>query len=146
MNNTVSEQIKDYDTNVTTQLQPKLMRFPTHGDKGRGFLSVAENANLPFVIKGIRILTLTAATLEVTHKLYPEQILISIKGQIKFEAEMLSDEDEQVRLIANETNVGIYIPQSTRGRVLFSDNTVALQLTAVADDDSLLLNPAPSPH
>jgi hypothetical protein len=145
MNNVVIAEEKDFDASVTIKSQPKLMRFPTHGDdKGSGFLSVADNANLPFAVKGMRILTLSSSALQFADKLYPEQILISIKGQIEFETEMLSDENEKVWLIANETNLGIYIPQSTRGRVVFSDNAVVLQITSVADDDSLLLNPVPS--
>jgi hypothetical protein len=128
MINTAFKQEEGYDTLIATQSQPRLIQFPTHGDKMRGFLSVSENTNLPFAVKHLRILTFISLPTKVAHRVYPEQILISIEGQIEFEPKTLSNKDEQVRLVANETNLGIYLPENTRGCLSFSSNAVVLQL------------------
>ncbi len=90
--------------------KPYIIEFPKIGNSQLGYISVAENENLPFEVKRIYWTYYTPESVErgghAHHEL--EQILVAVSGKIIVNTEMPGGEKE--RFILETPNVGVYMP------------------------------------
>lgn len=106
--------------------QPYLMNFPKIGNSVQGYISVAENGDLPFEVKRVYWTYFTPESVQrgghAHHEL--EQILVAVAGKIIVTTQM-PGEDEQ-RFILETANQGIYLPIYCWHKMEFSHNAVQM--------------------
>lgn len=90
---------------------PKLIQFPRIGRSSLGYISVAENDDIPFEVRRVYRTFYTPESLlrggHADHKL--EQILIALAGKITIVVELLSSQKK--RFILENPTMGLYIPK-----------------------------------
>ena len=107
-------------------IKPYIIEFPKIGNSQLGFISVAENENLPFEVKRIYWTYYTPESVERgghAHH-YLEQILVSVSGKIIVHTEMPGGEKD--RFILETPNVGIYIPKYCWHVMQYSHNSAQM--------------------
>jgi hypothetical protein len=91
--------------------KPQIIHFPKIGNSALGYISVAEDNNIPFDIKRVYW---TYYTPESIHRgghahVELEQILIAVSGKIIVETEM--PDGEKDRFILEAPSMGIFLPK-----------------------------------
>ena len=106
--------------------QPYLMNFPKIGNSIQGYISVAENGNLPFEVKRVYWTYFTPESVQrgghAHHEL--EQILVAVAGKIIVTTQMPGEEEQ--RFILETANQGIYLPIYCWHKMEFSHNAVQM--------------------
>ena len=106
--------------------KPYIIEFPKIGNSQLGYISVAENDNLPFEVKRIYWTYYTPESVErgghAHHEL--EQILVAVSGKIIVNTEMPGGEIE--RFILDAPNVGIYMPTYCWHVMQYSHNSAQM--------------------
>ena len=106
--------------------KPYIIEFPKIGNSQLGYISVAENDNLPFEVKRIYWTYYTPESVErgghAHHEL--EQILVAVSGKIIVNTEMPGGEIE--RFILETPNVGIYMPKYCWHVMQYSHNSAQM--------------------
>ena len=115
---------------------PRLIQFPRIGKSSLGYISVAENADIPFEVKRVYWTYYTPESVvrggHAHHKL--EQILISLAGKITIDVELLDSQKE--RFVLDKPNVGLYIPKLVWRTLQYSHNAVQLCLAGSEYDEA----------
>lgn len=120
--------MKDYTS-------PFLIEFPKIGSPALGYISVAENENLPFIPKRIYWTYFTPEEIERGgHSHYDlQQILIAVAGRIQVTTQLLSGKKET--FILEKPNVGLYIPKMCWRDMKYSHNAVQICVASIEYDE-----------
>ncbi|GAB2829606.1 sugar 3,4-ketoisomerase [Ferruginibacter profundus] len=111
---------------TSTYTQPYIIEFPKIGNSGLGYISVAENDNLPFAVKRIYWTYYTPEDVERGgHAHYDlEQILVAVSGKIIVNTEMPGGIKE--RFILETPNVGLFLPKFCWHVMRYSHNSAQM--------------------
>ena len=120
---------------MNLQTEPYIINFPKIGDSVQGYISVAENQNLPFEVKRIYWTYFTPESVERGgHAHYElQQILVAVAGSITISIE-LSNSNKKVYLL-DKPNVGLYIPKMTWRNMQYSHNAVQMCIASMAYEE-----------
>lgn len=110
--------------------RPALFHFNKIGDSNLGFISVAEQAQLPFKIERIYWTYFTPNEVVRGHHAHKklQQIIIAVNGKIEFELEAIDNQKYEFTL--DQPNTGLYIPEMTWRMIRFSHSAVLLCLAS----------------
>jgi hypothetical protein len=105
---------------------PHWIKFSSIGEKDIGYISVVENATLPFKIERVYWTYYTPNDVERGNHAHKqlEQILVAVSGTIDIETEDL--EGTQLKFTLNTPSEGLYIPPLHWRKIRFSHNAVLL--------------------
>lgn len=117
---------------------PCLIKFDKRGSGDLGFLSIAENLkSVPFDVKRIFWLYHVEKDVERGNHAHKEteQVLICVKGEIEFFAEM--PDYKEFNFVLNDPAIGVYIPASAWHVMKYKAGTIQLVLasTLYHEDD-----------
>ncbi len=115
--------------------EPYLIEFPKIGGSSLGYISVAENENLPFEVKRIYWTYYTPESVERGgHAHYHlQQILVAVAGKIEITTELLSGKKET--FILDNPYTGLYIPKMTWRTMKYSHNSVQMCIANIAYEE-----------
>ncbi|MBA2249349.1 MAG: FdtA/QdtA family cupin domain-containing protein [Chitinophagaceae bacterium] len=117
--------------------KPHIIKFPKIGNSIQGYISVAENDDLPFEVKRIYWTYFTPENVERGGHAHHDlaQILIAVSGKIIVTTQM-PGEDEQ-RFILENADEGIYLPPYCWHIMKYSHNAVQMCIANMAyrEDD-----------
>lgn len=115
--------------------EPYLIAFPKIGGPSLGYISVAENENLPFEVKRIYWTYFTPESVERGgHAHYDlEQVLIAVAGKIIITTELLSGQKNE--FVLDNPYTGLYIPKMTWRTMKYSHNSVQICIANIAYDE-----------
>ncbi len=104
-------------------IRPYIIDFPQIGESQLGYISVAENDNLPFAVKRIYWTYYTPeSVVRGNHAHYGlEQILIAVSGKIIVNTEIPGAITD--RFILETPNIGLYIPKFCWHVMRYSHNS-----------------------
>lgn len=116
-------------------IEPYLINFPKIGDSVQGYISVAENQNLPFEVKRIYWTYYTPESVERGgHAHYElQQILIAVAGSIKISIELSNGKKHDH--VLDKPYTGIYIPKMTWRTMQYSHNAVQMCIASMAYEE-----------
>ena len=111
--------------------KPHIIEFPKVGNSQLGYISIAENNNLPFAVKRVYWTYFTPESVERGgHAHYElEQILVAVSGKIIINVEMLNGLTEE--FVLEKPNMGLYMPKSTWRTMKYSHNSVQMCLASM---------------
>ena len=116
--------------------QPYLINFPKIGNSIEGFISVAENKNLPFEVKRVYWTYFTPESVirggHAHHHL--EQILVALSGKITVTTQMPGEEEK--KFILETANQGVFLPKYAWHRMQYSHNAVQMCIANMAYKES----------
>lgn len=116
---------------------PALIEFSKIGSPALGYISVAQNSALPFVIKRVYWTYFTPDSVIRGHHAHHEleQIIFATSGRIEFQLEDTAGATED--FVLDSPNVGLYIPRRYWRTIKFSHNAVLLCLASMeySEDD-----------
>ncbi|RYU76073.1 sugar 3,4-ketoisomerase [Hymenobacter persicinus] len=115
---------------------PQLIEFDKIGSLELGYISVAENARLPFAIQRVFWTYFTPDSVirgEHAHR-EGQQLIFATHGRIEFTVENTAGEKTDYLLDA--PNQGLYIPRLHWGRIKFSHDAVLMSLTSLPYDEA----------
>ena len=116
--------------------QPFLIHFPKIGNSIQGYISVAENSNLPFEVKRVYWTYFTPESVQrgghAHHDL--EQILVAVAGKIIVTTQMPGEQEQ--RFILETANQGIFLPKYCWHIMEFSHNAVQMCIANMAYEES----------
>jgi mannose-6-phosphate isomerase-like protein (cupin superfamily) len=106
--------------------KPYLIEFPKIGSSQLGYISIAENENLPFEVKRIYWTYFTPESVERGgHSHYNlEQVLVAMAGKIIITIETLDGVKDEFTL--ENPNQGLYIPKNTWRTMKYTHNAVQM--------------------
>ncbi|SET75850.1 sugar 3,4-ketoisomerase [Hymenobacter actinosclerus] len=109
---------------------PHLIEFAKTGSAELGFITVAQNSELPFEIKRVYWTYDTPDSVVRGHHAHHdlEQIIFATSGRIEFDLENLRGENQ--KFILDSPNVGLYIPKLYWRTIMFSHQAVLMCLTS----------------
>lgn len=115
---------------------PRLITFPKIGIPSLGYISVAENENLPFPVNRIYWTYFTPEDVERGgHAHYNlEQILIAVAGKITVGIELTNG--QKFEFILDNPDRGLYIPKSAWRTLKYTHNAVQLCIASRAYEES----------
>lgn len=118
------------------KIKPYLIQFPKIGNPQIGFISIAENQNLPFIPKRIYWTYFTPHRVERGQHAHfeLEQVLVAVAGQIHLTIETASGSTHTFNL--NSPEVGVYIPKMCWRRMQYTHNAVQMCISNMAYDES----------
>ena len=115
--------------------KPQLIEFSKIGNTGLGYISVAENENLPFDVKRIYWTYFTPE--DVTrggHAHYElQQILLAVAGKIIIKTEMLNGDKSE--FILDKPNMGLFIPKMCWREMQYTHNAVQVCIASIAYEE-----------
>jgi hypothetical protein len=110
--------------------KPFLIEFPGIGKSEIGYISVAENTNLPFRVERVFWTYYTPQEIirgrHAHHEL--EQILIAVAGSIRIQTESMEGVKEEFLL--DKPSVGLYMPPDHWHTMQYSHSAVQLTLAS----------------
>lgn len=111
---------------------PHIIEFPKIGDRTNGYISVAENANLPFEIKRIYWTYLTPEEVERGgHAHFElEQVLIAVAGKIT--VNLQSADGTTSEFVMQDLPKGLYIPKMTWRTIRYTNDAVQVCIASNA--------------
>lgn len=111
--------------------KPFIIEFPKIGNSQLGYISVAENENLPFDVKRIYWTYYTPESVERGgHAHYNlEQILVAVSGKIIVNTEMPGGIKD--RFILETPNVGVYLPKFCWHIMQYSHNSTQMCIASM---------------
>jgi hypothetical protein len=114
-----------------TIASPYLIHFSKIGDPFTGYISVAENASLPFKIERLYWTYLTPESVtRGAHAHYNlEQIIIAVAGEITITIENIQGKKETFHL--SMPHIGLFIPKMCWREIKYSHNAVQLVLASM---------------
>lgn len=115
--------------------KPFLIEFPKIGKPELGYISIAENENLPFVPKRVYWTYFTPEEVERGgHSHYDlHQILVAVAGKITVTTELL-DGDKQ-EFVLEKPNVGLFIPKMCWRTMKYTHNAVQMCIASIEYDE-----------
>ncbi len=115
---------------------PHIIEFKKLGESSIGYISVAENGNLPFDIKRIFWTYYTPeSVVRGRHAHYKtEQIIIAATGRIIVTTE--TAEGEINTFVLNEPNMGVYIPPNVWHTMQYSHTAIQCVLSSTSYDEA----------
>jgi hypothetical protein len=115
---------------------PHIIEFKKIGESSIGFISVAENKNLPFIINRIYWTYYTPeSVVRGRHAHYAlEQILVAVAGKITVTTESRNGEIQVFDLDA--PNKGLYLPPNYWHTMQYSHSSVQVSLASMEYDES----------
>ena len=115
--------------------QPKIIEFPKLGMPSIGYISPAENDNLPFIVKRIYWTYFTPEDVERGgHAHYElEQILVAVAGKITVMTEMPGGIENT--FILESPHQGLLIPKLCWREMKYSHNAVQMCLASLEYDE-----------
>lgn len=116
--------------------KPHIIEFPKIGDSVQGYISVAENNNLPFNVKRIYWTYYTPESVERgAHAHYElQQILLAVCGKIIVNIEMPDGIKEE--FVLENPNQGLFIPKMTWRTMKYTHNAVQVCIASMAYAES----------
>ncbi|MEO7561814.1 MAG: FdtA/QdtA family cupin domain-containing protein [Ferruginibacter sp.] len=116
--------------------EPYLMEFPKIGNSSLGYISVAENATLPFEVKRIYWTYYTPENVERGgHAHYElEQVLVAVAGKIIVGVEML--DGKKFEFVLDNPNIGLYIPKGVWRTLKYTHNAVQMCIASCVYKES----------
>ncbi|MFN8307718.1 MAG: FdtA/QdtA family cupin domain-containing protein [Ferruginibacter sp.] len=116
--------------------KPCLIEFPKIGSSQLGYISVAENNNLPFEVKRIYWTYFTPESVERGgHSHYElRQILVAMAGRIIVHVESLDGTKEE--FVLENPNVGLYMPVNIWHTMRYSHNAVQMCIASMVYEES----------
>jgi hypothetical protein len=114
---------------------PRIIEFPKIGNSEFGYISVAENENLPFKPNRIYWTYLTPENVKRGfHAHYElEQILIAVSGKIEVYIETINGHVFQ--FILDNANTGLFLPRMSWHTMKYSQNAVQLCIASEKYDE-----------
>lgn len=115
---------------------PKIIHFPKIGSPSLGYISMAENEDLPFEVKRIYWTYFTPEEVERgghSH-INLQQILVAVSGVILVKTEMPSGIQEE--FILNSPDKGIFIPKFCWREMKYSHNAVQMCIASIEYDET----------
>ena len=115
--------------------KPYIMEFPKIGNSQLGYISVAENINLPFDVKRIYWTYYTPESIERGgHAHYElQQILLAVSGKIIVTVEMPKESKEE--FILENPNQGLYIPKRAWRTMKYTHNAVQICIASMVYEE-----------
>ncbi|WP_400192025.1 sugar 3,4-ketoisomerase [Hymenobacter sp. B81] len=115
---------------------PHLIEFSKVGAPGLGYLSVAQNSELPFPIQRVYWTYFTPDEVLRGHHAHHdlEQLIFAVSGQITFTLEDLNGQQQTFEL--SRPNIGLYIPRLYWRTIRFSHYAVLLCLASHEYDEA----------
>ncbi len=115
--------------------QPYLIDFPKVGNSVQGYISVAENDNLPFAVNRVYW---TYYTPESVHRgghahHHLQQILVAVSGKIIVETEIPGGIKE--RYILESPSLGLLLPKYCWHIMQYTHNAVQMCIANIAYDE-----------
>ena len=114
---------------------PSIINFPKIGNSKQGYISIAENENLPFDVKRIYWTYFTPENVErgghAHHDLM--QLLIAVSGKIIVNTEMPDGTKE--RFVLSSPNQGVYLPKYSWHVMQYSHNAVQMCIASMAYEE-----------
>ena len=116
--------------NQQLNTEPKLLKFPSIGKSALGYISVAENESLPFVVKRIYWTYYTPEdVIRGGHAHYNlEQVLVAVAGKITIGVELLDGTKHQ--FILDDPSVGLFIPRAAWRTLHYTHSAVQFCLAS----------------
>ena len=115
--------------------QPYLIDFPILGNSVQGYISVAENDNLPFEVNRVYWTYYTPESVQrgghAHHR--QEQILVAVSGKIIVGTEMPGAVKE--RFILESPRVGLFLPVYCWHNMQYTHNAVQMCIANIAYDE-----------
>lgn len=107
-------------------LKPYIIEFPKIGNSQLGYISVAENDNLPFEVKRIYWTYYTPESVERGgHAHYElEQILVAAAGKIIVNIETLDGIIDE--FILEKPHFGLYVPKNSWRTMKYTHNAIQM--------------------
>jgi hypothetical protein len=116
--------------------KPYIIDFPKIGNVSLGYISLAEEDNLPFTPKRIYWTYFTPEDVERgghAH-LELEQILVAVAGKVELEIETHDGETFQFTLAS--PNKGVFIPKMSWRKMKYTHNAVQMCIASLAYDEN----------
>lgn len=112
--------------------KPHIIEFPKIGDSTQGYISVAENSNLPFEVKRIYWTYYTPESVERGgHAHYNlQQILLAVCGKIIVNIEMPDGSKEEY--VLENPNQGLFIPKMAWRTMKYTHNAVQVCIASMS--------------
>lgn len=116
--------------------KPYIIEFPKIGNSNLGYISVAENDNIPFKIKRVYWTYFTPDdVIRGGHAHYElQQVLIAVSGKIIIKIEMPGEMEKE--FILDSPNYGLYLPKLAWGTMKYTHNTVQMCLANLPYNES----------
>jgi hypothetical protein len=116
--------------------QPKIIFFPKIGKTIEGYISVAENDNLPFQVKRVYWTYFTPESISrgghAHHRL--EQILVAVAGKIIVTTQMPGEKEQ--RFILETADQGILLPKYCWHKMQYTHNAVQMCIANMAYEET----------
>ena len=114
---------------------PSIINFPKIGNSKQGYISIAENENLPFDVKRIYWTYFTPENVErgghAHHDLM--QLLIAVSGKIIVNTEMPDGTKE--RFVLSSPNQGVYLPKYSWHVMQYTHNAVQMCIASMVYEE-----------
>ena len=116
---------------MTENKGPHIIEFPKIGGSGLGYISVAENENLPFQVKRIYWTYFTPEDVRRGgHAHYQlQQILVAVAGKITITTELLNGEKKS--FVLDKPHTGLFIPKMCWREMHYSHNSVQMCIASL---------------
>ena len=116
--------------------KPRIIEFSKIGNPGLGYISVAENENLPFKVNRIYWTYFTPEDVaRGGHAHYQlQQILLAVAGKIIIKTELLNGEKKE--FILDKPNMGLFIPKMCWREMQYTHNAVQVCIASIAYEES----------
>jgi 5-deoxy-D-glucuronate isomerase len=115
---------------------PRLITFPKIGNSSLGYISPAENENLPFEVKRIYWTYFTPEDVQrgghAHHDL--EQILVAVAGKITVQTEM--PDGTKHTFVLDSPSQGVYLPKYSWHIMQYSHNAVQMCIASMVYEES----------
>jgi len=111
--------------------KPYLISFPKIGNSATGFISVAENHNLPFIPKRIYWTYFTPEeVIRGFHAHYElEQILVAVSGVIEVNIKLKNE--DKFKFLLDKPNIGLFIPKMSWRTLKYTHNSVQMCIASM---------------
>ncbi len=115
--------------------KPRIIEFSKIGNPGLGYISVAENENLPFKVNRIYWTYFTPEDVaRGGHAHYQlQQILLAVAGKIIIKTEMLNGDKSE--FILDKPNMGLFIPKMCWREMQYTHNAVQVCIASIAYEE-----------
>ena len=116
-------------------LQPFLIQFNQHGSKSEGYLTVAQNEDIPFKVERVYWVYLVPENKVRglhAHK-NVEEVLVAVHGEVIVTLE--SEKGEVFEFALNNPNVGLFVPRMYWITLKYSTNAILNSMTSKAFDE-----------
>ena len=114
---------------------PKIIQFPKFGRSSLGYISLAENESLPFVVKRVYWTYYTPEDIERGGHCHIElqQILIALAGTITVSTEM--PHGIKKTFVLDRADMGLLIPKMCWRQMKYTHNAVQMCIASIIYDE-----------